>query len=408
MSIALGIAPASPGDGGGSSDEGEPAEVTAEAWFTAPATDALPPTFTEEVPPGVVCILIPEACPGEVQEATAPLGETLRETDAPQSPVQPVVPGTLPVGQLGGEDRYTSYLRFELPDVPPDAMVQSFELVLHEDGVNYAAESPAFREAVTAFVAQAADEPSPEPFINFLSGVAEGDHGLLGVEPTGIQACPVTESWETGGNQDAAEQPGRNCIFGATGERHDDGTWRFDLSFAAQEWLGGDLTNEGLYLGPLTAPTLDYGDPDPSTNFQISFAGADADPEDQPKIAYSFTEASDTLGGTARDDTSVEGDRTAAQRGQEPAEPTARAADPRVGDTGPAQPQPQQPEQREEAMEPSALTGDPSIPPRMWIAAALGLAGVALFARAALAGTAGAGLGSGALTRLVGKEGEGG
>lgn len=273
-------------------EQTEPAKVVREAYFTAPADGAVPATLTNEVPPGIVCILIPQVCGPQLAPVTGPLGgavEPVTGSDLPDhlSP-QPVQPATLPVGMLGGKPRYTSYLKFELPSIPPGSLVDRFDLVLTETQVSYALESPAFRQAILSGLV-AYQTRSPGAFTDFVGQVADQTTPLADTAPTGIELCAVTGTWEAGRSQDASTQPPRDCIFGANGVR-DDGTrtWTFDLAFLAQAWLDGTTPNEGVYLGPIGADNLAFGDPDTSTNWQISLAGAEADAK--PQIVYAFSE----------------------------------------------------------------------------------------------------------------------
>ena len=75
-------------------DEAEerPADVQAQGYYTADTSDALPPILTREFPPGVVCIVVPEACGEDTEPITGPRS---RGSAAPQrmgggrSPVWP-------------------------------------------------------------------------------------------------------------------------------------------------------------------------------------------------------------------------------------------------------------------------------------------------------------------------------
>lgn len=270
----------------------EPAAVEREAYYTAPSDGAVPATLTNEVPPGIVCILIPQVCGTTTQPVTGPLGTVVApvtDTDLPdyQSP-QPVQPDTLPVGMLGGKPRYSSYVKFKLPAIPAGSLVDRFDLVLTETQVSYALESPAFRQAILSGLV-AYQTSSPEAFTDFVASVAQDTDSLAQFAATGIELCAVTAAWPAGGSQDAATQPARDCIFGANGV-HDAaaGTWTFDLSLLAQAWLDGDTPNEGVYLGPIGAENLAFGDPDTSTNWQVSLGGAASDVP--PKLRYAFSE----------------------------------------------------------------------------------------------------------------------
>lgn len=278
-------------DTGSTSLKTEPATVTQEAYFTAEADGVLPGVIVNEFPPGISCILAPQLCGNTTQPVTQPVGNAVPDPETPdyQAP-QPVEEGSLPVGMLGGKSRYTSYLKLQLPDIPAGSIVDRFDLILSETAVSYALESPAFRQAILAgFVTY--QTRSPAEFTKFVGDVASMTTPFAEVAPTGIEACAVTGDWKAGASQDATTQPARDCIFGANGERDgDEGTWTFDLSLLVQAWVDGTTPNQGIYLGPLGADNLAFGDPDTSTNWQVSVGGKDAPEDDRPKIRYAISE----------------------------------------------------------------------------------------------------------------------
>jgi hypothetical protein len=273
-------------------DKTEPAKVEREAYFTAPANAAIPATLTNELPPGIVCILVPQACGAGTQPVTDPLKNAISpitKTPTPDySGQQPVEPGTLPVALLGGKPRYTSYVKFPLPSIPSGSLIDKFELVLTETQVSYALESPAFRAALLSGL-EAYETKSPEAFVEYVGSVADQTNPLATTKITGIELCAVTAPWPAGPSQDAAKQPARDCIFGANGVRDAAAkTWTFDLTLLAQAWLDGTTPNEGVYLGPLGAENLAFGDPDTSTNWQVSLGGGTS--AAPPKLVYAFSE----------------------------------------------------------------------------------------------------------------------
>lgn len=273
-------------------DKTEPAKVEREAYYTAPANGAVPVTLTKEFPPGIACILVPQACGTTTQPVTTPLGGAVAPVTGTPTPdfrsQQPVEPGTLPVGLLGGKPRYTSYVKFPLPSIPAGSLIDKFELVLTETQVSYALESPAFRGALLAGL-EAYETRGPEPFVQYVGSVASQTNPLATTKITGIELCAVTAPWPAGGSQDAATQPARDCIFGANGVRDAAAkTWTFDLTLLAQAWLDGTTPNEGVYLGPLGAENLAFGDPDTSTNWQVSLGGGTS--AAPPKLVYAFSE----------------------------------------------------------------------------------------------------------------------
>jgi hypothetical protein len=201
---------------------------------------------------------------------------------------QPVQPGTLPVGMYGGATRYVSALRFELPPIPQNSLVEKFDLVLSEGDVTFSIESPAFRAAVLTGLQQYPD-PNQEALANYLEGVVAGNPALAAFEPTGIEACLIRGPWTAGPSQDATVKPQADCVLGGTGVRDTaTGTWTFDIAPIVQAWVDG-APNEGIYFGPLGAQNVAYGDPDPSTNFVVSLV-ATSDPAQGPKAVVATGE----------------------------------------------------------------------------------------------------------------------
>jgi hypothetical protein len=269
----------------------EPAKVEKEAYYTAPANGAVPATLTKELPPGIVCIVIPQVCGTTLAPVTGPLGSVVAPVTATPTPdytgPQSVEPNTLPVSLLGGKSRYTSYLKFALPSIPSGSLLDRFDLVLTEAQVSYALESPAFRAAVLAGL-EAYETKSPEAFVTYLGSVANQTNPLATTKITGIELCAVTAAFPAGPSQDASTQPARDCIFGANGVRDEASkTWTFDISLLAQAWLDGSTPNVGVYLGPLGADNLAFGDPDTSTNWQVSLGGQKSATPPQVRYAYS-------------------------------------------------------------------------------------------------------------------------
>lgn len=284
----------------------EGAAVDREAYYTAEADGAIPATLTSEFPPGIVCIVVPQACGTQAEPITSPIGqvtEPVFDASIPdyQAP-QPVEPGTLPVGMLGGKPRHTSYLKFALPNIPEGSLVDRFDLILSQAAVSYALESPAFRQAILAGLVTYQTR-SPDEFTKFVGDVATMTTPLADTSPTGIELCAVTAAWPAGESLDASTQPARDCVFGANGVYDaEDETYTFDLSLLVQAWLDGTTPNEGVYLGPIGADNLAFGDPDTSTNWQVSLGGKGASDEaDRPKIRYAFSEGFADDGSTFED-----------------------------------------------------------------------------------------------------------
>jgi hypothetical protein len=249
-------------------------KVTKEAYYTSRFAGSLPPVLTKQVPPAPVCLVAPaQVCGPEVDSLKTTLGlnKGLPVPDVPDFQLQqPVAPGTLPVGMIGGQTRYTSALRFDLPAIPPNALVEKFDLVLDEGDLTFSIESPAFRGAILAALSQY-PEQHPEALQAYLSGLAGGNPAIADFEPTGIEACLIRGAWTAGASQDGTARPAADCLLGGTGKRDTAaGTWTFDIAPIVQAWVDGDAPNEGIYLGPLGAQNVAYGDPDATTNFQIS------------------------------------------------------------------------------------------------------------------------------------------
>ena len=285
----------------------EDASIARQAYFTHPATEVAPPVAFNGFPPATACLVaglvgIPQLCGEAIRDLLDPLGlsDGLPVPVTPDSQIiQPVLPGTTPVGMLLGQERYVSLLQFVLPTLPAGERFGSFELVMHQSGLNFALESPAFRELVFGVISQI-DEADPEIFSEILAEVLSGELPAVTQIATGIEACPVLQPWNGGDAQDAAldgtRLPDSDCIRGTTGQFDPaTATWTFDLTFAAQAWSTGSdgevLPNEGIILRPVGAPNLAYGDPDLSTNFVISLGDGEAPAGTRPMIRYSTVAA---------------------------------------------------------------------------------------------------------------------
>ncbi len=278
-------------------EETQPLEVTSTAYWTYPASDALPATLTSEFPPGVVCILAPELCP----ESIEPVGEQVEgalgtaEESEPNPPEDPVPPDSLPVGIQNGAERYEAAARFEIPATSGE-QVDRFIVVLTEKQPTYHSSSPAFRQAVLAALT-CARECEQEQFQKTL----EKDPAESAV--IGVEACPFTAAFEEGPSQTPpAEGQPVDCLYGGNGTRvpGTEGIWLFDLTFAAGAWADGSLANNGVLFRAAGAPNLAYGDPDPTTTAQATFEAtaiaaaietSPAQPDPEP-----FAPAPDTSG----------------------------------------------------------------------------------------------------------------
>jgi hypothetical protein len=293
---------------GGAVTVEEPATVTREAYFTNPLTQITPPLLRNGFPPATVCLVaglvgVAQLCGTEIQQLVSVLGLT----DGLPIPVTPdgdlaqlVLPGTTPVGMLGGQQRYASLYQVALPTVPEGEAISRFELVLKQDGLSFALESPALRDIVLQVVSQLSEQ-DPAKITDAVQRAILGEVPLVTEMITGIEACPIIEPWQGGSAQGAAldgtRLPDVDCLNGTTG-RYDaaSNTWTFDLTFAAQAWTEGDadgevLANEGVLLRPVGAPNLAYGDPDLSTNWVVSLGNGEAGAGTRPMIRYSTVPA---------------------------------------------------------------------------------------------------------------------
>lgn len=397
--------------GAGATTVQEPAKVTREAYFTYPLSDVTPPLLTAGFPPGTACLVAglagaAELCGPEVQQVAGVLGlsDGLPIPVTPDGEVaQPILPGTTPVGMLGGQPRYTSLVQIGLPVLPEGQRLASLELVLHQDGLSFALESPALRAVVLAALAQV-EEQDPATLAEDLSeALTSGD--LATDTITGIEACPATETWNGGDAQGAAADgtrlPDVDCILGTTGAYDEAaGTWTFDLTFAAQAWTEGapgesPLPNEGILLRPVGAPNLAYGDPDLSTNWVVSLADSSAAEPLRPLIRYS-TVAVDAPAAVA----------TPALDGAAPDLSLGDAAPVFEPLDVPAAPAPSQGAQLAGALraryaERTSTAGPGHLPGWVWLALPLTLLGAALFGHALLAPAAAGRRRPGALSRLT-------
>ncbi len=280
------------------------ATVSREAYFTYPITQTTPRLLRNGFPPATACLVaglagVPQVCGTEAQQVASLLGLT----DGLPIPITPdgdlaqpvVLPGTTPVGMFGGQPRYVSLLALNLPPLADGQRYGSFELVLHEDGFNFAVESPALRDIVLQLVAQVGEQ-DPAKISDAITRALTGEVPFAAQTVTGIEACPIVEEWNAGRGQaaslDGSRLPRSDCVTGTTG-KFDEGTrtWTFDLTFAVQAWTEGDdgelLANQGVMLSPVGAPNLAYGDPDFSTNWVVSLADSTAsDAALLPRVRY--------------------------------------------------------------------------------------------------------------------------
>lgn len=264
-----------------------PLELEEIAYWTYPVGSALPPTLTSEFPPGVICIVRPEACP----ESLNPVSETVEgglegaKDNEPDAPRDPVPPDSLPVAIQNGVKRHEAAAKFSL-ERPTGQLIDRFVVVLGETQPTYHSSSPAFRQAVLA--ALTCPRGCDQDQFNKVLEKQPAESAVLGVE-----ACPFTAPFEPGPSQ-APPEDGHpvDCLYGTNGVRVPgaDGVWVFDLTFAAMAWSDGTLENHGVLFRPVGAPNLAYGDPDPTTTAQVTLesAGAAAAMETSPEPTGGF------------------------------------------------------------------------------------------------------------------------
>lgn len=301
-------------DGTSTRDDAEPLEIDKQAYYTHTLGEAAPPILTNQFPPQVVCLLVPDLCTEELEPITQP-GNDLVQENQPEDTVPALAPtglafpGDLPTSILAGAPRHEAALKFTLPEVPDNHEIDEFKVFLTETQPTFHTGSPAFRQTMLALLALSQEDPSE------LQNIPDED--LLATDEfTGVEACTITEPFEEGPSQEGEASPSSNddlnCIFGANGQRvvGSDGEntyWVFDLTLAANNWLEGDLDNEGILIRPIRPPNLAYGDPDLSTSQQVTFEGEaeEGDAEAQavaPAATLTTSEKSDpiALGGTTQ------------------------------------------------------------------------------------------------------------
>jgi hypothetical protein len=161
--------------------------------------------------------------------ASGPLGTV------PPPPTPDVPDGGLPVSNVVSEPERVSALGLPVDPAPAGATVTSARLQVREvpdDGAN--------RRADRAVVV----------------------------------ACPITEFWTGGPNQPFDAVPPHDCDLGRVpGNRAENGTWRFDLTEVAAQWIdpASGLYANGVVLLP-GAP-----EDDAPAGFQVVFSGAAGD-----------------------------------------------------------------------------------------------------------------------------------
>jgi hypothetical protein len=340
-------------------------------------------------------------CGNEVQQVVALLGlsDGLPILVTPDGDLaQPISPNTTPVGMLGGQARYVSGFQIALPALPEGQRFASFELIFHQDGLNFALESPVVRDVVLQIISQLEDQ-DPQLIADAIQRALTGEVPLVTQTITGIEACPATQPFNGGPAQgaslDGTRLPDVDCLAGTTGAFDPaTGTFTFDLSFAAQAWTTGldgkePIPNEGILLRPAGAPNLAYGDPDLSTNWIVSLADSTAAAGLRPVIRYStVADESATGGGVALPDDSFDIPTVDGGGGLDLGSPSAPSGTGTVGAL------------RARFADVEHTGGDPQTPGWVWIGLPLLAAGALMLTDALRAQPALARRRPGALTRL--------
>lgn len=278
--------------------ETQDAAITKRGFYAAPLSDVIPQTVLKGFPPQVVCLVIVKSCTGQFHESQPEglkegygdlrggVSDGMSEVQGrdPGEPASPIPPDHHPVSITAGNARYRSAVLFELPSVAEGDQVDSFQLILKEAQPTGGISSPALRQAVLAFMT-CARGCQGDQFEKILTSEP------VERAPLGIEACPIVDDptternetdWQAERSQSEGELPAADCVLGGSGQRQEDGTWVFDLTFAMEAWNDGELPNAGVLIRPQSAPNFAYGDPDSSFNKQVTFA-----PELQYRIATS-------------------------------------------------------------------------------------------------------------------------
>jgi hypothetical protein len=304
--------------------EGDQVEITESAIFVSSATDVLPRLLLAGVPPTILCSLITSQF-GQNGIDMSPCGELValedeaglgadgddpgvRDTIAREAegavdgsdaslPVQPLAPDTVAVSYLAGGPHYQSAIRFELPPPPAGEEYVHLELILPQGQPSYSLDSPAFRRIMLELLLGVGDrsrfdQGQPPPFFaGLMEAFTSDDQDAIETrvdasavwEKIGVEACPFTAAFPPGGAPQAAPDsampqdetsgfggPAIDCILGTTARYDPDiASWRFDLTFAAQAWDRGELDNFGLLLQPIGTQNSAIGEPDTSHNAQL-------------------------------------------------------------------------------------------------------------------------------------------
>jgi hypothetical protein len=263
--------------------------IEASAQYVGSATAMLPRTITSDVPPLAVCIVVPEACPPELDPVRDPLREAVGDAASSDvsAPLQPIPPGSIAVGYLGGATRHQAAILFDQPTPPAGEEITQFDLVLAQGQPTFDMDSPAFRRIVLGLFLSIGPQ-DPQPAVDGLVAALQDEEPVDLSQKVGIEAClllapfdpaeaPQGQSDEALPRDEETGEPAIDCVLGGLGTFDPDAlTWTLDLRFAARAWASGEVENHGLLLRPIGVQNLAFGDPDPLTNAQVTLDLASA------------------------------------------------------------------------------------------------------------------------------------
>ena len=165
-----------------------------------------------------------------------------RQEAEPETPVRPVIGGTLPAPST----------------VPPDAL-----------GVGAVLGEPD-KVAAVGFLLEAPLDAFVDRLVLTLQE-SKAPNANANAAGAAIVACPITDFWASVKNGDFATRPSCDEGQSVPGVRGADGTWTFDLTVIGTSWLDGTLSQNGVLLREALDP------PQPPASFQISFGDSTTD-----------------------------------------------------------------------------------------------------------------------------------
>jgi hypothetical protein len=102
-----------------------------------------------------------------------------------------------------------------------------------------------------------------------------------------LQACPITSFWGPAEGGTWEDRPKADCERAAKGERNDDGSWTFDLTSMASDWVG--QPSNGVLLTEAS---------DAPATFQVAFAGLPDGIRFEADLQPASSDGGFALGGT--------------------------------------------------------------------------------------------------------------